>query len=262
MDLSMISKVRIKSNIKEAMIFAAGKGNRMRYNTKYKAKPLIKIKDKEPLKINLNKLSSSGIKTCVVNTNYNHKSVEKFVKNFKYKNNKPKVYISHEAEKLETGGGFKKAKSYFTTNNILLVNGDSILTNNFNECPIKKLSRNFSTDKMDILLLLASFNNSVGYSGNGDYSKRFKGKISFIERRSKNHKKSKAFIFTGWQVISKQILSSIRKNKFSLNILYDLAEKKKRLYGITHQGSFLHLSTPKSLIQIENHLRFHKIKLL
>ena len=262
MVLSMMPNYKIKSDIKEAMIFAAGRGSRMRYNTKYKAKPLIKITNEELLKINLNKIASSGIRTCVVNSSYKHISIKKFIKNFKFKNNKPKVYVSHEIDKLDTGGGFKLAKKYFSTNNVLLVNGDSLLTNHLNDCPIKKLSDNFLSNKMDILLLLSSISNSVGYTGNGDYIKKFKGRPSLIERKCKHHKDNNAFIFTGWQIINKTLLSQVTKNKFSLNILYDLAEKNKRLYGINHEGSFLHLSTPKSLSQIENYLRFQKVKVL
>ncbi len=258
----MISQIKQSHTIKEAMIFAAGKGNRMRYKTKYIAKPLIKIKNNELLNVNLKKLSANGIKNCVVNTSYKHLSVKNFINCFKLRNKYPKIKISYENERLETGGGVKKAFNYFNTDNILLINGDSLLVNSLRECPIKKLSKNFLPNKMDILLLLSSIHDSVGYDGAGDYVKNCQAKLSLINRKKNYYFRKNALVFTGWQVINKNILCNIHSKKFSLNKLYDFAEKNKRLYGITHKGSFLHLSTPKSCIQVESYLKHKSISLL
>ena len=258
----MTANIKINCSIKEAMIFAAGIGNRMRYKTKYKAKPLIKVNNKELLDINLDRLSLVGIRNCIINTSHRHLSVKKFIKRYQSRNKYPKINIAHEKERLETGGGFKNALKYFHTNNILLINGDSILLNNLTECPIKNLSNNFLPHKMDILLLLSSIHNSVGYTGNGDYVKEFQGMPACIKRKSYFANRNKALIFTGWQIINKRILNNFTLKKFSLNQAYDLAEKNNRLYGVTHNGTFLHLSTPKSLIQVQKYLKHNKVSLL
>ena len=180
----------------------------------------------------------------------------------KLKNKYPRVRLTHETERLETGGGFKKAYNFFHTDNILLINGDSLLVNNFKECPIQKLSKNFCPKKMDILLLLSSINNSVGYKGNGDFIKENNSVPSRIKRKTFTTNNRSAFIFTGWQIINKNILRFIDEKKFSLNVLYDLVEKNKRLYGVTYNGTFLHLSTPKSYIQVKKYLKDNRVKLL
>ena len=69
-----------KINDIDAMILSAGRGKRMSYNTKYKAKPLISIHNRTLLEINLMSLSLSGIKKCVINTSYKHRTILKFIK--------------------------------------------------------------------------------------------------------------------------------------------------------------------------------------
>ena len=244
----------------DAMILSAGRGKRMMYNTKYKAKPLIRIQGKALLEINLRNLSLSGIKKCVINTSYKHQTIYKFIKNFAYKNKYPKLFPSYEKNRLETGGGIKNALNLFDSNKILVLNGDSLLANKPNENPIKKLCANFNSYEMDVLLLLAPKKFVVGYNGSGDFIKTSK-KISSIIQRNKN-KDHKSLVFTGWQIVKKELFNQVSLDNFSLNILYDRAEKEKKLFGITHKGNFLHLSTPKSYLQVESFLSKNKIKLL
>jgi len=241
----------------DAIILCAGRGKRMRYETKYKAKPLIKIQNKALLEINLKKLSVYGIKNCVINTSYKHNTVYKFIKNFSYKNKYPKISFSFEKNRLETGGGIKNALKYFNSDSILAINGDSLLTNNPYDNPIKKLCSNFDYNKMDILLLLIPKSSVVGYSGNGDFVKTTKKNSCVIKRSGDKN----SLVFTGWQIVKKELFEHINLNNFSLNVLYDIAEKKNKLYGITHAGEFLHMSNPKSYLQVENFLNKNNVKL-
>ena len=110
-----IMKKLEKNNI-NTMILCAGKGKRMRYKTRYIAKPLIKIQNKPILKINIKYLSSIGIKNCIINNSYKHLTIQKFIKNYSQKNTIPKIYSSFEKERLETGGGVKKVLPIFNVN--------------------------------------------------------------------------------------------------------------------------------------------------
>ena len=99
------------------MILCAGRGQRMRYKTKYIAKPLIKIQNKPILKTNINYLSSIGIKNCIINNSYKYLTIQKFIRNYSYKYTIPKIYSSFEKERLETGGGLKKHSLYLIKEN-------------------------------------------------------------------------------------------------------------------------------------------------
>ena len=140
------------------------------------------------------------------------------------------------------------------------MNGDSLLTNKSYDDPIKKLCVNFNPSEMDILLLLVPKNFVVGYDGNGDFIKKSK-KITSIIKRSQNNDYN-SLVFTGWQIIKKDLFNQVKLNNFSLNMLYNSAEEKNRLFGITHIGNFLHMSSPKSFLQVENFLCKNNIKLL
>ena len=252
----IVNKLK-KNNSINTMILCAGKGQRMRYKTKYIAKPLIKIQDKSILKTNVDYLSSIGIKNCILNNSYKYFTIQKFAKNYSYKYLKPKLYSSYEKERLETGGGVKKALHLFNKKEMLIINGDSLLLRKANLCPVKKLFKNYNSNYMSILLLLAPINKSIGYDGKGDFIIKSESIASRVKRKKKNTN-CKSFVFTGWQIIKREIFQDVKKNYFSLNLLYDKAQSQERLFAITLDGYFLHVSTPKSIIQIEKFLNEKK----
>lgn len=249
-------KLKKNKNI-NTMILCAGRGKRMRYETSYIAKPLIKIQNQTILKTNLNYLSDIGIKSCVINNSYKFKTIQKFIKNYSYKYSKPKIYSSFEKDRLETGGGVKNALPLFSESRILIINGDSLLLRNIHSCPVKKLLNNFNINYMSVLLLLAPINKSIGYEGKGDFTIKSNSIASKVERRKKCTT-SKSFVFTGWQIIKKEFFNNIDDKVFSLNLLYNIALSQNALYAITLDGYFLHVSTPKSIIQIEKFLNGNK----
>ena len=251
-----MNKLEKKNNI-NTMILCAGRGQRMRYKTKYIAKPLIKIQNQPILKTNINYLSSIGIKNCIINNSYKYLTIQKFIRNYSYKYTIPKMYSSFEKERLETGGGVKKALPIFNKKKMLIINGDSLLLRKSNLCPVKKLFKNFNSNYMSILLLLAPINKSIGYYGGGDFIIKSNSITSRIERK-KNNTSHKSFVFTGWQIINKEIFNDINKDNFSLNLLYNKAQSQNSLFAITLDGYFLHVSTPKSIIQIERFLNVNK----
>ena len=246
-----------KKNTINTMILCAGKGQRMRYKTKYIAKPLIKIQKQPILKTNINYLSSIGIKNCIINNSYKYLTVQKFIRNYSYKYTMPKIYSSFERERLETGGGVKKVLPIFNKKKMLIINGDSLLLRKASSCPVKKLFKNFNSNLMSILLLLVPINKSIGYYGRGDFIIKSNSITSRIERK-KNNTSHKSFVFTGWQIINKEIFNDIKKDNFSLNLLYNKAQSQNSLFAITLDGYFLHASTPKSIIQIERFLNVNK----
>ena len=251
-----MNKFKKKNHI-NTMILCAGRGKRMSYRTKYIAKPLIEIRNKQILKTNINYLSSIGIKNCIINNSYNYIAIQKFIKNYSFKFARPKMYSSFEKQRLETGGGVKKALPLFNKNKMLIINGDSLLLRKSNLCPVKKLFKNFNSNYMSILLLLAPINKSIGYDGKGDFFIKPNSITSRVERK-KNDTNNKSFVFTGWQIIKKDIFNDVKKDNFSLNLLYNKAQSQKGLFAITLDGYFLHVSTPKSIIQIERFLNINK----
>ena len=110
-----------KKYLIDTMILCAGRGKRMRYKTQYIAKPLIKIQNKPILNTNLQYLAKLGIKDCIINSSYKYRTIQKFIKDYSYKNPYPKIHSSYEEERLETGGGVKKIVHMFNKKNNIVI---------------------------------------------------------------------------------------------------------------------------------------------
>jgi len=109
---------------KQAIIFAAGFGTRLKPLTNTIPKALVEINGVPILEIIILKLIKSNFKKIVINTHYFSNQIETFIKN---KNFSAKIILSYEKDVLETGGGLVFARKYFSEGNILIYNGD-ILT--------------------------------------------------------------------------------------------------------------------------------------
>lgn len=110
------------------MIFAAGLGTRLKPLTDEIPKALVKINGVTLLEIAVKKLSSQGINDIIINV---HHFAEKIKEYLKEKNNfDVNVTVSDESgELLDTGGGLKKASSFFNDGKSFLVYNVDILSN-------------------------------------------------------------------------------------------------------------------------------------
>ena len=90
------------TKITQAFIFCAGRGERMRPLTDSIPKPLVKVKEKSILDYILAKLDEiSSLEKIIINAFYLADEIEKHILSL----NNPKIILSREEEKVETGGG-------------------------------------------------------------------------------------------------------------------------------------------------------------
>jgi NDP-sugar pyrophosphorylase family protein len=95
----------------KAMILAAGLGTRLRPLTDNRPKALVEVGGRTLLEITLARLRSFGITDVIVNTHHFASLVPEYLE--RNKNFGMNVAISHEEILLDTGGGLKKAASFF-----------------------------------------------------------------------------------------------------------------------------------------------------
>jgi len=99
---------------------------------------------------------------------------------------------------------------------------------------------------MDALLLLQPVENAVGYEGKGDFS---------LDAADVPHRRGEApsapYLFSGVQVLHHRLFEGAPQGKFSLNVLYDRAAERKRLFGLVHDGKWYHVGTPEALPEVE-----------
>jgi MurNAc alpha-1-phosphate uridylyltransferase len=167
------------------------------------------------------------------------------------KRKKPKIFFSHETERLETGGGVFQALPKLGKDPFFAINGD-ILWSNKHGNTLKMLQEKW-TDEMDALLLVVPLKLTRGYDGVGDYTLSSSGKL---KRRTGEHAK---YVYGGVQILHPRLFEGEEPGVFSLNKLYDKAEKKGTLYGLEHQSLWFHVGTPESLMETRAWFEEHSL---
>ena len=229
------------------MLLAAGRGKRMLTFTKDTPKPLLKVAKKPILLRIIESFQTNNIKNFIINTSYLSERIYDFAAEIN-PSCKNKILVSYERKRLETGGGIKAALKLLPQDNFLTINGDSLIINGKSGNPYMKLKKSFAKN-MDILLLLAPINKCIGYQGIGDFCLKSNKSPYIISRADKS---SNNLVYTGWQFINPRVFNKIKELNFSMNLIYDNAMNMGKLYGIIHDGLYLHISDPDSLKLAEN----------
>jgi N-acetyl-alpha-D-muramate 1-phosphate uridylyltransferase len=107
----------------KALIFAAGKGERMRPLTEHTPKPLLQVGNKRLIEWHIEKLAAAGIRDIVINTSWLAECFEPALGDGSRWN--VSLHYSYEGtEPLETGGGMLKALAILGNEHFIAVNGD------------------------------------------------------------------------------------------------------------------------------------------
>ena len=144
---------------------------------------------------------------------------------------------------LETGGGVRKALPLLGQAPFFVLNSDVIVRDS-GPSSLRKMYARWQPEEMDILLLLHPVETAVGYAGQGDFHLEEGGRLI---RRTKGS--AAPYLFTGVQLINPRLFDGMLEGAFSLNLLYDKAASTGRLYGVTHEGQWLHVGTPDALAE-------------
>jgi len=227
----------------QAMVLAAGLGNRMRPVTDTMPKPLVKVFGRTLLDYGLDALERAGTRQAVVNVHYLADQIEAHLA----VREQPAITISDERRNLlDSGGGVKNALPMLGQNPFYVINADSFWLEGTRP-NLALLAEGWDDEKMDILLLLSGMTNAIGYHGSGDFDMGPDGKLA---RRSE--RKIAPFAYCGAAIVHPRVFADTPDQPFSLNMLFDRAIEKDRLYGVRMEGIWLHVGTPEAISEAEN----------
>lgn len=114
--------------MKQAMIFAAGLGTRLKPLTDHMPKALVRVGDEPLLKRVIHQLQSAGIERIVINVHHFSQMILDYLR--ENNNFGLDIRISDESDELlETGGGIKKAAPLFDKDQPVLIHNVDILSN-------------------------------------------------------------------------------------------------------------------------------------
>jgi len=229
----------MSAQIDTAMVLAAGLGTRMRPLTEDKPKPLVAVNGKALIDHVLDRLADAEIRRAIVNVHYHADLLEQHLARRK----KPEIIMSDERGLLlDTGGAVTKALPLLGSAPFVIHNSDSIWIEGIGNS-ISRLVHAWDDERMDSLMLLALGPNSLGYSGSGDFTMAPDGKLT-----RKQERVPAPFAFTGVSIAHPRLFEGApRGEAFSLNMLWDRAIERERLYGLRLDGTWMHVGTPEAI---------------
>lgn len=227
-----------------AMVLAAGYGERMRPLTESMPKPLIPLMGRTLIDHVLDRLAVAGVETAVVNVHYLPEQIEAHVA--ARTGRAPKTVISDERDLLlDTGGGATKALAHLGEGPFFIHNSDSVWAEGATPA-LPHMQHVWDAQCMDCLLLLAPLSTSIGYSARGDFDMAADGRLS-----RRGERQVVPFAFAGVSLCTASLFEQAPDGPFSLNVLWDRALAKGRLYGMPLDGRWMHVGTPEALIEAE-----------
>ncbi|MBC8038285.1 MAG: nucleotidyltransferase family protein [Rhizobiales bacterium] len=227
-----------------AMVLAAGVGVRMRPLTNTRPKPLVEIKGKPLIEFGFDRLRAAGVNKAVVNVHYLPEQIEAWAK----RQTSPRIEISSEREQLlDTGGGIAHALPLLGETPFFVINSDSFWIDGTVPA-LERLRRNWDDDTMDCILLLCPRERTLGYGGTGDFILADDGRLS------RPPAGTVALVYIGAYLVHPRLFQGAPPGKFSMNLLWDQAIHKGRLFGISHTGRWVHVGTPDAIGEAESAL--------
>jgi MurNAc alpha-1-phosphate uridylyltransferase len=233
-----------KSSVgKTAMILAAGLGTRMRPLTNTTPKPLIKVAGKSIIDHTLDRLRAAKVARVVVNMHHHAEQIEQWAEAHAEDN----IVLSDERDELlETGGGVVKALAKLGKAPFFVFNSDSFWIDGPTPA-LTRMREAWDGRRMDCLLLLAEMANAVGFDGPGDFTMDDEGRLV---RREESY--VAPFVYAGCCLVSPRLFADTPDGAFSMNVLWNRALAKGRLFGLRHDSKWLHVGTPEAIGMAEN----------
>ena len=238
--------------IKKALIFAAGKGTRLKPFTESHPKALALVNDVPLLERNIKYLQSFGVTEFVINVHHFGEQIVEFLE----KNNHfgAKIDISVEKDELlETGGGLLFAQKYLENEeNFIIMNAD-ILT----DLNIHELVKFHETHLPLATLAVSDRNSSRKLFFNSEMVlKGWMNKNSGETKMAEFNNNFKELAFSGIHCINSSIFDKIkRRGKFSIMEEYLDLMFENNILGFQHEARLIDVGRPESVIEAEKYFK-------
>ncbi len=219
--------------IKTALILCAGFGKRLNPLTLDTPKPLLKINDKVLLEYSIKLVKNLKINKIKINTFYLKNKIDEFFKNHKV--DLDIEVISDGKEILDTGGGILNMIKNSKEEHFLVLNPDTIWNKNYVDS-INEMEKIYFKNSLQNILLVVNKRLSFDKSLKGDFN---------LSENFLNKQEPREFIYTGCQILNKNMFTNINKNKFSINPLWDDLIYKNKLFGLESKDRFFHITDLK-----------------
>lgn len=234
-------------SLHSAMIFAAGRGERMRPLTDVTAKPLLEVGGRRLIEWHLQKLAALGIRDVVINTSHLAAQFPQTLGD----GSRWGLHIHYLDEgpvPLETGGGMLNALPSLGSDPFLLVNGDVWTDLDFAKLP--------EQPRGDAHLVLVD---NPPHHADGDFALADDGAVQAEGAARLTYAGIGVFrpgLFRNWRAIVGKVDGvDLRPPRFRLLPLLVDAMHRGAVSGQHHSGRWVDVGTPQRLGELDAGLR-------
>ncbi len=225
---------------KEAVVLAGGFGTRLQSVVNDVPKPMAPIKGKPFLTYLLDYLQSFGFTHIVLSTGYLHEKIESY---FGFAYNGMRISYAHEDSPLGTGGGILNALQKCETENVVVLNGDTLFRVDFHV-----LEKLFTQKETLLSIVLRTVDDTSRY---GRVSITEDGQIiGFVEKQNAS---GKGNINGGIYMLNKKLFVGFSVGeKFSFE--KDIMEKfyaSQSFYAYVSDGYFIDIGVPEDYMRAQ-----------
>ncbi|MBI1686316.1 N-acetylmuramate alpha-1-phosphate uridylyltransferase MurU [Caulobacter hibisci] len=218
------------------MVLAAGLGTRMRPLTNDRPKALVEVAGRTLVDHMLDRLAQAGVETAVVNV---HAFADRLEDHLKARTAAPTIVISDErGELLETGGGLRKARPLLGDEPVFVANIDSVWTED-GDSAIASLAKAWDPERMDVCLLLARLDRTLGFDGAGDFFLADDGVLTF-----RGEAPSAPYAYMGVHICKPDLVEGGPDGAFSLATIWRKLAPLGRVHGVVMDGFWMHVGDP------------------
>ena len=236
----------------KALIFAAGKGTRLKPFTDYHPKALARVNGVPLLERNIKYLQSYGINDFVINIFHFGEQIVEFLKEHDHFG--ANIEISDEKDQLlETGGGLVFARRFLDDGEDFLILNADILT----DLNITEFVKYHQEKKDFATLAVSDRKSSRKLLFNPEMVLRGWVNVETGEQRLAEFNKGfKPLAFSGIHCINPAIFGKIKcTGKFSIMEEYlDLMHTEK-IHGFEHQAKLIDVGRPESIVEAEKYFK-------
>ena len=228
------------AKIKTALILCAGFGKRLNPLTLTTPKPLLELNNVTILEKNINLIKKLGINKIFINTFY---LKEHFLNYLKIKNFEIDIDVVDDGNNiLDTGGGILNMINYSNDNNFIIFNPDTIWSNDYQN-EIFEMEKIYFSNKLENIMLLVNKKLSFDDNLKGDFN---------LTNNLVSKSGSKDFIYTGCQILNRNIFKNQNIKKFSILNMWNKLIDQNKLHGFESKKNFYHLTSLETFNKLKD----------
>ncbi|MCF3639930.1 nucleotidyltransferase family protein [Rhizobium sp. TRM95111] len=227
--------------IEDAMVLAAGLGTRLRPITDTMPKPLVRVGGKPMIDYALDALAEAGVRRAAVNVHHFAGQMRDHLA----RRTVPEILISDEtAQLMNSGGGLAKGLTLLGRGPVFVMNADLFWIGDATgaDSNLARLGRFFDRTRMDMALLCVDIERTTGHNGRNDFSMDAEGRLM---RHREGY--GRPVVYAGAIAMMPALLDDAPADAFNLNIYFDRAIERGRLFGMMMAGRWITVGTPDAL---------------